>query len=83
VPRHKFRDFSNQISIAIGARLLTPQRANDFRLSAIVDPAVVGKRGHDVFMPKVLRPSLEFLRRLANLLPEQCPSSEFLGQAVA
>jgi hypothetical protein len=48
VARHKFRDFSNQISIAIGGRLLTPQRANDFRLSAIVDPAVAGKRGHDV-----------------------------------
>jgi hypothetical protein len=67
----KFRDFSNQISIAIGQMLLTSQRTNDFRLPFLSNLAVAGKRRHDTFMPKVLRPSLEFLRRLANLLPEQ------------
>ena len=71
VTRDQFRDFLNQATIAVKFRLLLSERANDFRLSAIVDLAVAGKRGHNVFMPKVLRPSLEFFRRLANLLPEQ------------
>ena len=53
-----FAIFLGERAVVIAARrILPPNRADDFRLSAIMHLPVTGKRRHDAFMPEVLRPS--------------------------
>ena len=54
-------------------RLLAPigKAADDLRLAMAANIAVAGESRHDMIVPKVLRPSLVFLRCSANSAPEK------------